>query len=99
MKTSIQNQQTLGTTTKANIPSLEHSHSKAGVKQYSCSDFTASLNLLAEGEFENPQSGSRNAKVTFTDLNRLEHKGDFELIILLHILMAFLRIPLILKAV
>ena len=55
--------------------SLRHSHQKAGVKQYWCSDLLNSLGLLAEGECNNPESGTRNAKVVITDLRTGELKG------------------------
>ena len=53
--------------------SLEESHIKAGVGSYCCSDFLASTNLLAEGEYLN--DFSRNAMVVITDLQTGELKG------------------------
>ena len=55
--------------------SLRQSHHKTGVKDFKCSDFLPSLNLLAEGEYNNQES--RNAKVVFTDLRTGELRGEF----------------------
>ena len=52
---------------------LLESHQKAGVKQYYCSDFLASMSLLAEGECGN--DSHRNAMVVISDLKTGEFKG------------------------
>ena len=52
---------------------LEESHRKAGVKHYQCSDFLASMSLLAEGECFNKES--RSAIVNITDMKTGELKG------------------------
>ena len=55
--------------------SLRQSYQKAGVGRYWCSDYLPSLGLLAEGECDNPESGTRNAKVVITDFRTGELKG------------------------
>ena len=62
---------------KGKTLSLKESHQKAGVKEYRCSDFIPSLGLLAEGEYSNPESEKRNAKVVITDVRTGELKGKF----------------------
>ena len=54
--------------------SLEESHRKAKVKKFCCSDFLASMSLLAQGECGN-KDASTNARVVITDLKTAEFEG------------------------
>lgn len=53
---------------------LRKSHQKAGVGKYRCSDFLASMSLLAEGENWSSDS-SRSPIVVVTDLKTGAFKG------------------------
>ena len=60
---------------KGKTLSLQESHQKAGVENFMCSDFFPILDLLAEGECNNPDEEERNAKVVITDLKTGLLKG------------------------
>ena len=58
--------------------SLQESHRKADINSFHCSDFLASMSLLAVGECSN-RDDSRKAIVVITDLSTGELKGCFGL--------------------
>ena len=58
----------------ASLLSMKQSHASSGTQNYCCSDFIASLNLLAEGEYKNKEP-SKSAKVVLTDLKTGQFKG------------------------
>lgn len=62
-------------TLKGKSLNLKQTNYQAGIKEVYCSDFLASSNLLATGEWNN--SESTNAMVVFTDLGTGEFKGKY----------------------
>ena len=60
--------------------SLQQTDDVLGVKKYSCSTFLSSTGLLAQGEWNNQNSKSRNALITFRDPKTGKIKGGVFLI-------------------
>lgn len=60
---------------KGQVAKLVDPHLNAGAEKFRSSDFLASLNLLAEGECDNPNKKLRNALVAVTDLSTGTLKG------------------------
>ena len=67
IKKCLQNKRTL---------SLQDTDDALGVKSNWCSTFLSSICLLAQGEYWNKKSKSRNALVTFRDPTTAEVKGE-----------------------
>ena len=56
--------------------SLQETDDAIGVESNGCSTFLSSIGLLAQGEWNNKKSKSRNALVTFRDPKTGNIKGD-----------------------
>ena len=57
------------------ILSLQETEDTVGVKANHCSTFLESSGLLAQGEYDNSKSKTRNAVITFRDPKSSEIKG------------------------
>ena len=58
------------------ILSLQETDDAIGVEANRCSTFLSWSGLLAQGEFKNKKSDSRNSLVTFRDPETAEVKGN-----------------------